>query len=329
MEGAEGNREKFNLSVRMNGHSSDLLQKSIKQSHYPNDNEQEEEDEEIELSLGLSLNGRFGVDPTRKKLKRSSSISNLVFTVGVVDNGNSHQARGMEFERYAPLVRTRSLPTETEEEWRRRKELQSMRRMEARKKRMEKLKNVRVLKDKETCSEDVNNGNGLHEVVSGNVDGQSLDNGILHRFENGNVMPSSKGSIGPLRSGSSGTSDLLCHQIEGAKQNAEVPPSSLQCSQEKGEQEPASRAAERNVKGASKLLKNAMLDMPYVTTKGGGTNGHKIEGFLYRYRKGEEVRIVCVCHGMFLTPAEFVKHGGGGDVEHPLKHIVVNPFPLL
>lgn len=72
-----------------------------------------------------------------------------------------------------------------------------------------------------------------------------------------------------------------------------------------------------------------MLDMPYVSTKGDGTNGHKIEGFLYRYKNGEEVRIVCVCHGMFLTPAEFVKHGGGGDVQHPLKHIVVNPFPLL
>ncbi|KAK8958970.1 Ninja-family protein AFP3 [Platanthera guangdongensis] len=38
-----------------------------------------------------------------------------------------------------------------------------------------------------------------------------------------------------------------------------------------------------------------------------------------------EVRIVCVCHGSFLMPAEFVKHGGGGDVAHPLKHIIVNP----
>lgn len=72
-------------------------------------------------------------------------------------------------------------------------------------------------------------------------------------------------------------------------------------------------------------LKMMLSDMPCVSTKGNGVNGKKIEGFLYRYRKGEEVRIVCVCHGSFLTPAEFVKHGGGGDVEHPLRHIVVNP----
>lgn len=72
-------------------------------------------------------------------------------------------------------------------------------------------------------------------------------------------------------------------------------------------------------------LKNTLVDMPYVSTKG---FSNKIEGFLYRYKRGEEVKIVCVCHGMFLSPAEFVKHGGGGDVACPLKHIVVNPFPL-
>ncbi|MFS7970944.1 putative Ninja family, Jas TPL-binding domain-containing protein [Helianthus anomalus] len=63
--------------------------------------------------------------------------------------------------------------------------------------------------------------------------------------------------------------------------------------------------------------------MPCVSTKGDGPDGKRIQGLLYRYGKGEEVRIVCVCHGNFLTPAEFVKHGGGGDVEHPLRHIVV------
>ncbi|CAA6657369.1 unnamed protein product [Spirodela intermedia] len=53
----------------------------------------------------------------------------------------------------------------------------------------------------------------------------------------------------------------------------------------------------------------------------------RVEGFLYRYRKGGEVRIVCVCHGRFLSPAEFVKHAGGGDVAHPLRHIIMNPTP--
>lgn len=111
--------------------------------------------------------------------------------------------------------------------------------------------------------------------------------------------------------------------VTGAKQNDEAPPCVHHHRQDEGEQELAS---DRNVKLAIQSFKDPMLDMPYVSTKG---DGQRIEGFLYRYKKGEEVRIVCVCHGLFLTPAEFVKHGGGGDVEHPLKHIVVNPFPLL
>ena len=82
----------------------------------------------------------------------------------------------------------------------------------------------------------------------------------------------------------------------------------------------------RENSGTREILKKQLLeDLPCVSTKGDGPSGKRIEGLLYRYRKGEEVRIVCVCHGSFLTPAEFVKHAGGGDVAHPLKHIVVNP----
>ena len=76
------------------------------------------------------------------------------------------------------------------------------------------------------------------------------------------------------------------------------------------------------------IVRNLLEDMPCVSTKGEGPNGKRIEGFLYRYGKGEEVRIVCVCHGSFLTPSEFVKHAGGGDVANPLKHIVVSPSLL-
>ncbi|EEF34757.1 hypothetical protein RCOM_1025320 [Ricinus communis] len=94
--------------------------------------------------------------------------------------------------------------------------------------------------------------------------------------------------------------------------------------------EDSSRCDEARVRnGAEEMGRNVLEDMPCVSTKGDGPNGKRIEGFLYRYRKGEEVRIVCVCHGSFLSPAEFVKHAGGGDVAHPLKHIVVNPYPLL
>jgi hypothetical protein len=41
------------------------------------------------------------------------------------------------------------------------------------------------------------------------------------------------------------------------------------------------------------------------------------------------VSIMCVCHGKFHSPAEFVKHAGGGDVSNPLRHIVVNPSPSV
>uniref|UniRef100_A0A0A9ED70 Ninja-family protein n=1 Tax=Arundo donax TaxID=35708 RepID=A0A0A9ED70_ARUDO len=73
------------------------------------------------------------------------------------------------------------------------------------------------------------------------------------------------------------------------------------------------------------LRKSMMEDMPMVSSRVDGPNTRKIDGFLYKYNKGEQVRIVCVCHGKFLTPAEFVKHAGGGDVANPLRHIVVNP----
>lgn len=208
MEGGERNTE-LNLALRMNGFSSDLMQKIMKRSQDPYGEEEEDDEEkdeaEIELSLGLSMNGRFGVDPIRKKLKRSSSIANLVFTAGAADNGSTHHAPAVEFDRYALLSRTRSLPTEVEEEWRRRKEYQSMRRMEAKKKRMEKLKNLRGIKDKENCFEDVKNWNGLHEA----------NNGIHITSENGNEISSPQGSVGSQRSGSSGLSDVEFLPTEG------------------------------------------------------------------------------------------------------------------
>ncbi|KAG2316390.1 hypothetical protein Bca4012_067277 [Brassica carinata] len=235
----------------------DLLQRfmSKKQKSSVEDGEVE-----IELDLGLSLNGRFGVDPLAKTrlLTRSSSIPDLV-----VNDGR------------AELSRTCSLPVETEE-WRKRKELQSLRRLEAKRKRLEKQRNVRVLREKYKA------GGGGDKIVE-------------------------EGSIGSSGSGFSGLSELDTS-----------PPPPVQATTNKSVERSPSTAA-----------RNMIEDMPCVSTTGDGPNGKKIDGFLYRYRKGNEVRIVCVCHGSFLSPAEFVKHAGGRDVEHPLKHIVVNPSPFL
>ncbi|KAM0006940.1 putative ethylene-responsive binding factor-associated repression, Ninja family [Helianthus debilis subsp. tardiflorus] len=258
---------------------------------------------EVELSLGLSLNGKFGLKPERSvgkdnniinnKLYRASSVSELVnFPVDV------------ELTLYSPLTRTCSLPPETEVEWRKRKELQSLRRSEAKRKRVEKMKNVGVVKGK--VEEDLEaNRRGLKRSPTPSPS-LSLPPAPPMRF-------TSQGSIGSQESGgSSGVSDLDSQPFSGT--NREISETN---------DGPELNKVKCNPK--SKDHKHRAYDerMPCVSTKGDGPDGKRIQGLLYRYGKGEEVRIVCVCHGSFLTPAEFVKHGGGGDVEHPLRHIVV------
>lgn len=76
--------------------------------------------------------------------------------------------------------------------------------------------------------------------------------------------------------------------------------------------------------GQQKLL---FSEMPCVSATGNGPNGKTITGFLYKYSKAE-VSIICVCHGTSFSPAAFVEHAGGENVEYPLKHIRVVPFAL-
>lgn len=68
---------------------------------------------------------------------------------------------------------------------------------------------------------------------------------------------------------------------------------------------------------------NILRRMPSVTTTGDGPKGKRTEGLLYEY-KGGQVSIVCVCHGTFLSPAEFVMHAGGNKVADPMKHITLS-----
>lgn len=94
----------------------------------------------------------------------------------------------------------------------------------------------------------------------------------------------------------------------------------------------AAKKKSREVSGMEKA-RNILEDMPCVSTRDVGADGKRVEGFLYWYGGNkEEVKIVCVCHGSFLSPAEFVRHGGGiigndggggGVMINPLRHIVV------
>ncbi|XP_027770787.1 ninja-family protein AFP3 isoform X2 [Solanum pennellii] len=286
MAEAEENREKRCFSsMQMEVFSRDLLHKFMngnnnKFHEIPN------EEDELELSLGLSLNGRFGVDPERaKRLKRSSSISNFVFSGGDESNGRCSFSVG-------PIARTCSLPVEGEEECRKRKELQSLRRLEAKRKRMEKL---RVVKDKV------------------DLDEHPEENGGSNNGPVGNSLPLSQGSMASQGSGSSGISDFGSQPIQGPGDNSTGAntPTSIKPSEQEHEQKqvakppkitsekPPTTCNGSASKEAKEMFKNYMLNMPCVSTTGNGPN------------------------------AEFVKHAGGGDVANPLKQIVVNPSPLL
>uniref|UniRef100_A0A3Q7FHQ0 Ninja-family protein n=1 Tax=Solanum lycopersicum TaxID=4081 RepID=A0A3Q7FHQ0_SOLLC len=47
------------------------------------------------------------------------------------------------------------------------------------------------------------------------------------------------------------------------------------------------------------------------------------KGILYSGGEEKRISILCICHGMFFTVAEFMKHGGGKEVDDPMKFIKV------
>lgn len=326
------------LSLDINRYPRDLLQRfmSSDAQQYQTTTSDGEETEEIELNLGLSLGGRFGVDKSSKKLTRSSSIAGSIPLLRDYDALTTPPAS------YPLLMRTSSLPTETEEEWRKRKEMQSLRRMEAKRRRSEKQRNLRG----ELSLEEVklNKGNWVPTWAS-------KQSGVVNRGNNlagqQQQQQASQGSVESQGGSSSGLSEMVSKPVQGSSSGGEArSPTSNQSLQERGSQEDldssgtkknenACRASSTEMENFSKKLDsaenigreigtNAMEDMPCVFTKGDGPNGRRVDGILYKYGKGEEVRIMCVCHGSFLSPAEFVKHAGGSDVNHPLRHIVIN-----
>ncbi|XP_066391202.1 ninja-family protein 6-like [Miscanthus floridulus] len=274
---------------------------------------------DVELSLGLSLGGRFGTDAgaKRPRLPRSSSIASVCSLHG---DGDADADADPSPAAPLPLLRTTSLPTETEEEHWRRREIQSRRRREARRKRVERRNSMGSL------------------VPAGPKPAAAVDATA--------AIGSGRRSIGSQGSNSVSTTE---QGIGGSAINQSTDSSpSTSDNTNKNNMLPPTKAAEKPLNGTvteqprlrtlgslttrtsstSDIRKLMMEDMPMVSSKVEGPNTRRIDGFLYRYKKGEDVRIVCVCHGSFLTPAEFVKHAGGGDVSNPLRHIVVNPAPF-
>ncbi|CAD5179582.1 unnamed protein product [Musa acuminata subsp. malaccensis] len=303
----------------------------------------ESDEVELNLNLGLSLGGCLGVDPRGKKLIRSSSIASF-----------SSLPWEHEFSPGTPtMVRTSSLPTETEEKRRKMKELQGLRRLEAKRKRLEKRKSIKSCNPKSDVGMDGGKSLAQPCTVNGRL---SLPIGSqfsglfsvatppgLRPWTSGSKITAAQGSELenqtparglfnlPAFSSNADFNDTATVQSVSAHKTAIAPLVSgarITITPIGGEEDPLEKKKKKvRVTRDASLGRNMIGEMPCVSTRGDGPNGRRIEGFLYKYKKGEEVRIVCVCHGSFLTPAEFVKHAGGGDVTHPLRHIVVNPMP--
>ncbi|MCE3049586.1 hypothetical protein HAX54_045210 [Datura stramonium] len=348
--------EMENLSLDTSRFSRDLLQRFMGTSEKSELEEvaaSREDINEDELNLGLSLGGRFGVDKNSTNLlMRSSSIAACLPTV----RDDDALASSSPPVAYNPssLMRTSSLPVETEAERRKRKELQSLRRMEAKRRRSEKVqRNLRG----EKCMEDEKRGTDQMNFRGKSDKEQFLATakkfgcklptlaafGADVAMEKGKgsylgikmqekVKPASQGSMESQGGSSSSISELESKPAQGS---AEVSPPSVQPLQRDfGSRTPRgaveispSKRVDTMKSRVQETEANALGDMPCVFTKGDGPNGRRIDGILYKYGKGEEIRIMCVCHGSFLSPAEFVKHAGGSDVAHPLKHIVIKPNP--
>ncbi|KAI3932526.1 hypothetical protein MKW92_047521, partial [Papaver armeniacum] len=352
-----GERNNENSADIDNEYPKDLLQRFMAGNHFPTEfaaktEETEEDDEEIELNL--SLGGCFGVNPSEKKrLMRSSSIS-----VSGLSNLFKDEEEGNNSSSAASLIRTCSLPVvvATEEERRKRKELQSLRRLEAKRKRSEKQKNcTRVNNNKDSQQEKMqqqqqdNNKlkNGLFSSSSMAISfrgpnwgsnpalGRNIDINGVPPLPPSPVSVSMNSQASRLNSSSETRSPMSSQSFkEHLEQKPVMPPAPTTPSEKqssgtdvKMENPSYSPSKTTTETGSREMGMKMMEEMPCVSTTGNGPNGKRIEGFLYKYRKGEEVRIVCVCHGSFLTPAEFVKHAGGIDVTHPLRHITVSQTP--
>ncbi|KAL7161205.1 hypothetical protein ACSBR2_041790 [Camellia fascicularis] len=292
--------------------------------------------EQLDLNLGLSLGGCYTQEiPKENPLIRSASLNhdlNALF---------ENEGRG-----FLSLSRSASMPTEAEHEVRKLKEFQAMKRMAAKKRLVEKHRHSRGGgSEEEKAPAEAQFSNWAVESASNNT---ALCRAIEKLKSNANTSPSPKLTI-PVasrtmengksahRANCRSTPAVIFEKMINKKQvnTANSHQDSMvsfrtisngkPVEHAKTEHERPSKKAKVSSNGVPDITMAEMMRlMPSVTTTGDGPNGKKIEGFLYRYTKAE-VSIVCVCHGNFLSPAEFVKHAGGTEVVNPMKHINVLP----
>nr|CAB3458537.1 unnamed protein product [Digitaria exilis] len=283
--------------------------------------------DDIELSLGLSLGGCFGADSSQEtkkpRLVRSSSIPSICSLPTTIPSSEEQAAVTAP---PSDLLRTSSLPAEYMEDRLRRRAMQSQRRLEAKRKRLER---------RNSMNSGRSGGAGKEEALEQTVpSGFQFRRTVALQGTTSSSAPPEEGSAAFSSGEAKSPSAMNTSSDTSGGHSSSRPPTGSGTGRPSngstgaGRDQPPLRTLRSLTMRTSSTgdLRNSMVeDMPMVSYKVEGPSGRKTDGFLYRYRKGEEVRIVCVCHGNFLTPAEFIRHAGGGDVTNPLRHIVVNP----
>ncbi|GFZ12159.1 ABI five binding protein 3 [Actinidia rufa] len=296
---------------------------------------------QLDLNLGLSLGGSYTQFPQRSPLIRTTSL-------------NWSESEGSGF---LSLARSSSLPTEAEQGLRRLKEMQAMKRMEAKRRMLEKQRSRGGFggggsgEEVKFLAVEANSSNWVVESAAKNT-------ALCRAIEKlkSNVAPSGTHMIKESPSAAkipavsqppvnsiameNGKSAYPANYRSLEKQGTGKPVNLNHaiCFGKRENGTPVEPAETEQPTKRVKFSGNRTYDpkmmeilrlMPSVTTTGNGPNGRRIEGFLYRYRNRiRQVCIVCVCHGSFFSPAEFIRHAGGGDVAEPMKHITVLPGVL-
>lgn len=247
---------------RHNHHNLPLPVVKVEQPDYA------DPEEELELSLGLSMNGRFGVDPTAKKIKRTSSIPEFANPVRDEEMMGGYVVPAVAC---APLIRTCSLPTETEEEWRKRKELQTLRRMEARRKRNEKQRNLKALRERNIrgSSEEVGfveGDNNNHNLVEQQQQG-GAGALILNEVNNYNTLrrtTSLTTRVGGLGLNGDKEKEKGCGGLLGAPAPPSPPHGSIGSSQGQGTGSPGTSESESQHGQGKKMIFNCFILFCFV-----------------------------------------------------------------
>ncbi|XP_051115200.1 ninja-family protein 6-like [Andrographis paniculata] len=322
----------------------------------------------IELSLGLSTNGRFGVDRSTEGFRRSSSVSDLHSNGFSCVNGVSFSASGSgaPLVRVSSVPTETDERPQTEVQARRSAEtrghgrerihdVNGLREGNSSSSQLTESGFVNGIENLILGQPSSSPSQGLILIPptsAAGIDPDTIEALLLQgadTYTAGNssssppnplvevvegllngapVTPSSPGFDAPDVQAPFG---INAHPVQPAGNRNSAPVVSITGNDFSANSDalPAGEIANNRPNQNGNMIQ-AVFDMPYVSTRGYGPNCPKIAGILYRYRSRNDLKIVCVCHGMFLSPAEFVKHGGGSEVAaaQPLRHIVVVPFPF-